>query len=317
MSSSDPKAFLRENGFDVCMLIGQGGFSKCFRVFSRQYKKHFVCKIITINGNKSDSFLKSFKNEIGILSKCCHPNIIQVYKTFSTDTHVYLILELCPGGDFQSYIMKHGPITNESHLIKYLTQILDAFSFLEENNISHRDIKPSNILVDKYSRPKIADFGFSAFMKGSELCSEYSGSLPYLAPEVLAKKPHNPFKADVWSFGVTLYYLVTGRHPFPMANKGVLISSIKAGKYTMPKNASELVKSLLGNSLTLDPEDRLTFTQLRALIHTDERKLSKDHHNCISSIALQSSIFPRYKVGRLRSVSSIITASTFPEMSVN
>lgn len=283
MDEEEIREFLHMNGFDICAMIGKGGFSSCYTVFSQQYQQVFVCKVITVLEQKKELMQKSFQNEINTLVNVIHPNIIQVYQTFSTEKHLYLILEYCPNGDLQSYIMHNGQIKDQALLLKYVSNILDALSYLEEHNIVHKDIKPGNILLDAHWRPKLADFGLSTFISQDKLYNDYCGSLAFCAPEVIKRVPHNPFKSDVWSFGVTLYFLVTGKSPFPLGDRKMLINAILSGTYQIPLEANDVIKKLIINSLLIYPEERMTFFQMKVLVNMEIERLEKEPHKvCLS-----------------------------------
>ena len=264
---SEIREFLNSEGFDIIESIGKGGFAECFKVYSQQYKEYFACKVFDLPEHKKELRSKSFQNEFNALSNILHPNIIHVYKHFITPTKIYLILEYCPNQDLFKHIRKNGPLTNISEIFSCFTMILTALDFLEENHLSHNDIKPSNILIDKYGRLKLADFGLVKFLSEThQLSDNYSGSLAFLAPEVLEHKPFDPIKADVWSFGVTAFVIATGNFPFQMTSKTSLKLSILAGIYKIPDTVDIRVAEIIRKCLNLNPSQRPTFKELILLI---------------------------------------------------
>jgi serine/threonine protein kinase len=260
------QAAIVANGYDVCEMIGQGGFSECYKVFSLLYKQYFVCKVISLEGKEVGVISKIFENEIATLSRITHPHIIRIYKSFSSETHLFLILEYCSNGDMHMMVTKNGPIVNKFELLILLSRILEALVYLENNNIAHKDIKPANIFIDKHGRPKLADFGFSSFYKDGELSNDHIGSLAFLAPEVISKKPYNPLKADIWSFGVTVYFIVTGKFPFEARDKKSLIKAMLTSSCTLPQGLPQSVINIIVGSLVFNPDDRITFSQMKSIV---------------------------------------------------
>ena len=298
---------IEENGYTVCSSLGKGGFAECLRVFSKKYKQYFACKVIPIAGQKSDSRKRSFENELNVLMNIIHPNVIQIYQTFSSATHLFLILEFCPNGDMQKYVVKNGAMKNETVLLNYISKILDCLAYLEGIGIAHKDIKPSNIFIDKHGRPKLADFGLASFVGEDRLSVDYAGSLAFCSPEVLAMKPHDPFKADVWSFGVTLYYLATGKYPFYANGRKDILKLIMGETYTIPFDMNETIRNIIRNCLQIDPSKRMSFAQMKLIVDNEiEKQQPIEQHVYININKIKSMeniiVIPRAKQNRVRSI---------------
>ena len=260
---------LSEHGFDVVEKIGQGGFGICYKVFSKQYNAFFVSKVLLLNSHLKEMQEKNFESELHALIRVTHPYIIKVFSTFRTETELYFILEYCSNGDMMYHVRKNGPMKNEE-LLKYATMILDALYFLEKKNLSHNDIKPSNILMDQYGRPKLADFGLSKRLsKESHMSSDFIGSPAFLAPEILQMKSYDPIKADIWSFGMTMYYLAVGDFPFKNNMEG-LMTFIKSGYYEVPREVDSDIRFIIQHSLVIDPNMRMSYSDM--INHLNKQK---------------------------------------------
>ena len=271
MTEEDIRTTLAAHGFELISLIGQGGFAKCYKVYSNQYKQFFACKVISLDDKKLQK-QKSFRNECAALVNIIHPNIIHVYKTIDTKSHQYIILEYCPNGDLEMLIRKNGPLTKSGQLYGFLSRIISALIYLEENNFAHNDIKPSNILIDSYYRPKLADFGLSKkVFSENDFSNEFGGSLAYTAPEILCCKPYNPMKADIWSFGVLVYYLSTGTLPFPMNNYQQFKLAVNTGSYSLPLKLDPTIRKIITRTLVVDPTKRIPLQAISDLIETEVR----------------------------------------------
>jgi len=147
------------------------------------------------------------------LSKLDHPNILKLYEVYTDEKRYYIVTELCKGGELFDEILKKGIFT-EKEAAKIIQQILQAVAYFHELNIVHRDLKPENVLIDKElnNTLKIIDFGTSIEVQEHENLTNTHGTSYYIAPEVLNKKYNK--KCDVWSVGVILYILLSGKPPF-------------------------------------------------------------------------------------------------------
>jgi len=186
---------------------------------------------------KKDSLDKEeidrFMHEIDILRKLDHPNILRLYEFYQDQKRYYLVTELCSGGEL------FDEITNRAHFeeadaAKIIQQVLMAVRYCHERNIVHRDLKPENILLDSKknsNRVKVIDFGTSEEIEpGMKLTQQY-GTAYYIAPEVLSSAYNE--KCDIWSIGVILYILLSGKPPFDGKDDKEIIKKVRIGQYDM------------------------------------------------------------------------------------
>ena len=217
--------------------------------------------------NKSKIGLKNYKTEIKILSMLDHPNILRLFEVIEDEKNIYLIMELCTGGELLSR-MKNNRY-KEREAAKLMEQIVSAVVYCHEKGICHRDLKPHNILFlneNPDSPIKIVDFGISkifdpslSFLKeeiddaGNKFkkMSSVVGTMYFLSPEVL-KGNYNE-KCDIWSLGIILYILLCGYPPFKGSNEKEIIKKISSLKFEFRqaewKNISESAKNLISNML--------------------------------------------------------------------
>ena len=266
----DVVANLDIHGYNVVKSIGKGGFAECFLVFSRKYAMYFACKVISLNSFHQNDRKESFETELDTLVHVMHPNIIQVYDKFMSDTHLFLILEYCSNGDVAEYIKHNGPIKDQTKLLRFISMMLNSLEYLETINIAHNDVKPSNFLIDQHGRIKLTDFGIAKKIKEEgELCKDFRGSLFYLAPEVVSFRSYNPLKAQIWSFGATVYFLAAGHCPFRGSDMSSIIRLIQLHNCKYPKYLTPFIKELIQKCLNPNPMERPTFSELKKLVNQE------------------------------------------------
>jgi len=156
------------------------------------------------------------KREIEILKICQHPSIIRLLDVFENHDYIYIVMEYCRGGDLFTFLEKRDFTIPESKASQLTHAITTGIFYLHRFGIAHRDLKPENILMtddtDK-AMPKLVDFGLSKIIGPNETCNDPFGTLSYVAPEVLLKKPYDK-TVDFWSLGVIIYLLLSGTLPF-------------------------------------------------------------------------------------------------------
>lgn len=249
----DIEQILRLHGYTVISQIGEGGFGSVATVSSDKYPDvTFVAKFMKIPGDKNE--MESFDHEITVLRSVCHPNIVQMYDHFEENGIFVLILEYCDGGSLDSYLRRNT--LPHRRLVAIFKEILCGLSALHSMGIAHRDLKPRNILIDKYGRAKLADFGLSCFVKNGG--PKWAGSLCFMAPEVLnLENGVNLFKADIWSLGITFFVCATGRKPWEASQSPALMRKvISNGVQQYPASMNREMRQFLMHILYVDPVQR-------------------------------------------------------------
>ena len=189
-------------------------------------------KIIKKRKNKSNEE-KEILNEIEILKKLDHPKILKIIDFYSKVKKYYIITEYCPEGELFNEIIKVGRF-DEGQTAFIINQILKAICYCHRNQIIHRDIKPENIMITKREKNgclqvKLIDFGTAKIFEKGQSENRYVGSSYYMAPEVLKRKYDE--KCDLWSIGVILYILLTGRPPFDGNDDEEILKNVEIGVY--------------------------------------------------------------------------------------
>lgn len=244
-----------EYGYTYIRQIGQGASSKVHLVYSHSYNQYFALK------QSKSTFRFEICNEFEILKQLIHPHIINLYSILEIDFKNAILFEYCSGGTLADLIKRNGPI-RPPKLYKYCFQILSAVEYIHQNHIAHLDIKPSNILLDAYDRIKISDFGLSQKITSISY-TEISGLNMFMPPEVWDfVEGYDRFLADIYSLGVTFYFMSQGRSPFVDSAQEDLKNQILNGDYPPPQNCDSSFALMICQMMKIDPKERPPLSEL-------------------------------------------------------
>ncbi|KAI8369677.1 kinase-like domain-containing protein [Blakeslea trispora] len=203
-------------------------------------------------------------SELDILKKVRHEHIVSLHDFYETDEAVYIVTDLCTGGELFQRIIERGTYT-EVMASTLVRQILEGLAYLHSEDIVHRDIKPENLLFktpDEDAQLLITDFGLSKLLKNhNQVLTTACGTPGYVAPEVLLGTGHGT-PVDIWSVGVIMYTLLSGYTPFYGEDQNELFQCIMKGEYEFDEEywgeISDEAKDLINQMLTFDPNERVT-----------------------------------------------------------
>ncbi|XP_041808784.1 calcium/calmodulin-dependent protein kinase type 1D-like [Chelmon rostratus] len=251
--------------FDFKGKMGSGSFSEVFMVREKNTGNLYALKCL----KKKHLTHSNLENEINVLRRIKHENVVGLEDFYESRTHYYLVMQLVSGGELFDRILDKGVYT-EKDASTVIKQVLQAVSYLHENSIVHRDLKPENLLyynTDENAKIMVSDFGLSKTLEHGVM-STACGTPGYVAPEVLAQKPYSK-AVDCWSIGVITYILLCGYPPFFEENETRLFSKIMRAEYAFHSpfwdNISESAKDFIRNMMEKNPTKR--FLTEQALKH--------------------------------------------------
>lgn len=201
-------------------------------------------KILEKESLEEKNLINSAKTEKDILKVMNHPFIVKLNYAFQTNTRIFLVMDLCTGGDLSNMLEQYGRFSEDVVKI-YAAELTLALEALHKNGIIFRDLKPENVVLDEEGHAMLTDFGLSK--KGVDDQAEnqsFCGTLQYLAPEVLAKKGHNR-QVDWYMLGILIYELLTGYTTYHDTEPEIVKDNILRGPVKMPKFFSNEVSDLI------------------------------------------------------------------------
>ena len=249
--------------YEYQALIGSGAFGKV-RLYLDRDSRSFKYAIKTIKKNifKKHS-IDSIKREVDILRSMDHPNIVKYFETYEDECYLHIVMEYIAGDNlFRVLTDQKGFKFTERTISKIMTCLLKAVLFLHHNGIIHRDIKPENIVFvepDNFKALKLIDFGLS-IQQNAKKDNRRVGTPYYMSPEMV--RGNFNYASDVWSIGVILFIMVTGKQPFRGKSKEEVFDKIKKGAYDKnilnKAKCSKEVKDLIKKMLVTEHSKRIT-----------------------------------------------------------
>lgn len=259
--------------FSVSRIIGSGAFANVYEAADRNsghkiaikgFNKHYVAQ--------ESKGREGLWNEICLLRKFKHPNLLQLCEVHETKNSVYLVFDLLQGGELSKLLSERKATLKESDIINIVIGLLRGIECLDSKKIVHRDIKPSNILLRKATNIQpddvvIVDFGLAVTAHSSDMVYSRCGTPGYIAPEIIGAQESEMSvvvspKCDVFSVGVILYYLLFGKNPFETPNgsaEDALLKNMEV-KIELPQTIVSTINKdllrLLKHMLTVTPETR-------------------------------------------------------------
>ncbi|MEE1187090.1 MAG: Stk1 family PASTA domain-containing Ser/Thr kinase [Acutalibacteraceae bacterium] len=199
--------------YEINEIIGIGGMAVVYKAYDRIEQRTVSVKILKEEFTKSEEFKQRFQTESKAISMLNHPNIVKIYDVSLGDNFQYIVMEYIDGITLKEYIEKQGVLSWKEALY-FTVQILRALQHAHDKGIVHRDVKPQNMMLLRDGTVKVTDFGIARFSRTEKTITEKTiGSVHYISPEQ-ARGDITDEKADLYSMGVLLYEMLTGKLPF-------------------------------------------------------------------------------------------------------
>nr|XP_019012998.1 CAMK/CAMKL protein kinase [Kwoniella pini CBS 10737]OCF51779.1 CAMK/CAMKL protein kinase [Kwoniella pini CBS 10737] len=203
------------------------------------------------------SFTPHLTREIHHHRRLHHPSIVHLHEIIATENNIWLVTELCSGGELFDYLVERGRML-EGEARKLFGELVVAVGWMHRQGVVHRDLKLENVLLDGELRIKLGDLGFVREWQRGRLMETFCGTTGYASPEMLAGRKYLGVETDIWSMGIILYTLLCGGLPFDDDDERVMKELIMKGEYDEPEWLSEEARSLIRSMLQQEPSQRIT-----------------------------------------------------------
>ena len=253
--------------YEMKEVIGKGKFGVVNLGIHRKTGQQVAIKILNKENIKTIEDKELVQIEIGILKLCHHPNIVRLLDHLENTNYIYIVTEYIEGGTLGQYFKKKKFNFSERQAMNIMCQLASGVKYLHQYGIVHRDLKPDNIMItqqNEYGVIKIMDFGLSKIVSPHEKMVEGYGTLSYVAPEVLLRKPYNK-EVDIWSMGVILFYMLSGRLPFRGSKEQEVAEKIVYEQLEFDEDdwetRTQKVQDLIASCLEKNAENRIKINQ--------------------------------------------------------
>lgn len=262
--------------YQIIKSIGEGGMANVYLAYDTILDRNVAVKLLRGDLASDEKFVHRFQREALSASSLNHPNIVEVYDVGEDNGSYYIVMEYIEGRHLKDLIKKRGKLTT-SEVIDIMLQITDGMSMAHDAYIIHRDIKPQNIMILENGLVKITDFGIAMAMNATQLTQTNSvmGSVHYIPPEQASGKGSS-LQSDIYSMGIVMYELLTGKLPFRGDNAVEI--ALKHLKEPMPNIKEELptlpqsIANIILKATAKNPKNR----------YSDAKEMHEDLKTCMS-----------------------------------
>lgn len=256
---------LRIGNYDVLSKLGAGGMGSVYKAKHRKMKRIVALKVLAAEIASQGSFIQRFQREVETIAQLQHPNIVMAFDADECESGHFLVMEFVDGRDLSGDVEKNGPLS-VADAVECIRQAAEGLAYAHRRGIVHRDIKPANLLRDVTGLVKVADLGLARLSSAAAENSSITqaggilGTADYMPPEQALDSTTIDHRADIYSLGCTLYFLLTGRPPFQasslmgllLAHRDKPIPSVRDFRADVPPS----VEAVIARMLAKKPTDR-------------------------------------------------------------
>jgi serine/threonine-protein kinase len=206
------KGMFLADRYEILEQIGAGGMSDVYKAKCHKLNRFVAIKVLKKEYSEDKTFVTKFREEAQAAAGLMHPNIVNVYDVGDENGIYYIVMELVEGWTLKQFIEKRGKIPYKE-AVSIAIQIANGIEAAHKHHIVHRDIKPQNVILSKDGKVKVTDFGIAKAATSNTINSSAMGSVHYISPEQ-ARGGYSDERSDIYSFGITLYEMLTGKVPF-------------------------------------------------------------------------------------------------------
>ena len=266
--------------YQIIKSIGEGGMANVYLAYDTILDRDVAVKVLRGDLSNDEKFVRRFQREALNASSLSHPNIVEVYDVGEDNGQYFIVMEYIEGKNLKDLLKKRGKLTT-SEVVDIMSQIADGLSVAHDSYIIHRDIKPQNIMILENGLVKITDFGIAMAMNATQLTQTNSvmGSVHYLPPEQASGKG-STLKSDIYSMGILMYELLTGKLPYRGENAVEI--ALKHLKEPLPSirdvlpDLPQSVENVILKSAAKNPKNR----------YNDAREMYEDLKTCLDESRL-------------------------------
>ena len=198
--------------YEILEKIGTGGMSEVYKAKCHKLNRYVAVKVLKQEFSENENFVSKFRIEAQAAASLMHPNIVNVYDVGAENDIYYIVMELVEGITLKKYIERKARLSYKE-AVSIAIQVSMGIEAAHNNHIIHRDIKPQNIIISREGKVKVTDFGIAKAATSNTITSNVMGSVHYTSPEQ-ARGGYSDEKSDIYSLGITLFEMLTGRVPF-------------------------------------------------------------------------------------------------------
>ncbi len=216
------EASLKAGNYDILDRLGSGGMGTVFKARHRRMKRIVALKVLAASLSNNEVFVKRFQREVETIAALGHPGVVMAYDADEAEIGHFLVMEFVNGKDLAACIERQGPFSL-SRAVNYILQTARGLAYAHSQGIIHRDIKPHNLLLDEHDVVKVTDLGLARLAHGTDgqatgseltMTGGVMGTVDYMPPEQAVDSTRIDHRADIYSLGCTLHYLLTGKPPY-------------------------------------------------------------------------------------------------------